>query len=457
MKELIIDLFAGGGGASTGIEQALGVPVDIAINHDPEAIEMHKANHPDTKHFIEDVFKVNPLEVTSGRPVGLLWASPDCTHFSRAKGGKPVKKEIRSLAWVVVHWAQPVKPRVIILENVPEFKTWGPLGDDNRPDPKKIGKTFNLWSNQLRGLGYNLDFRELSACDYGAPTIRKRFFMIARCDGQPITWPDPTHGEPGNLFGLEPYRTAAECIDWSIPCPSIFERKKPLAENTLKRIAKGLRKFVVETSDPFVIGIDHKSSNSAQWPIDSPLRTITKENRFAVVAPFLSKYHGQRADETRGQKVNQPLKTQDTSNRFALVSAFLTKFYGTSIGSDMRKPVPTVTATGQHLGEVRAFLVKYYGCGIGQSVNDPMHTVTVKDRLGLVTVAGEQYQIADIGLRMLAPHELMKAHAFPDNYVLVGTKTNQVAKVGNSVCPPMAKALVSANVKLEEIENVKVG
>jgi DNA (cytosine-5)-methyltransferase 1 len=404
MRELIVDLFAGGGGASEGIEQALGVTVDIAINHDPEAIKMHKANHPGTKHFIEDVVKVNPLEVVADRPVGLLWASPDCTHFSRAKGGKPVKKEIRSLAWVVVHWAQLVKPRVIILENVPEFKTWGPLGDDNRPDHKKVGKTFNLWANQLRELGYNLDFRELSACDYGTPTIRKRLFMIARCDGQPIIWPEATHGEAGNLFGLKPYHTAAECIDWSIHCPSIFERKKPLAENTLKRIAKGLRKFVIETGNPFVIGIDHQRSNSA-------------------VAPFLSKYHGQKAHETRGQKLDEPLKTQDTSNRFALVSAFLTKFYGTNIGS----------------------------------VNEPMHTITSKDRFGLVTVAGQKYQIADIGLRMLAPHELAAAQGFPESYQLIGTKTNQVAKIGNSVCPPIAKALVSANVELEQIIKVKVG
>jgi len=323
------------------------------------------------------------------------------------------------------------------------------------------------------------------------------------------------------LFGLAPFRTAAECIDWSIPCQSIFERKKPLAENTLKRIAKGLRKFVIETDNPFIIGIDHQSSQSAQWDIDSPLRTITRENRFAVVTPyvtkfrtgatghpvdeplhtitagsyikrpagaghalglvtpFLTKYHGQKAAETRGQKLDDPLKTQDTSNRFGLVSAFLTKFYSTNIGSDMRQPVPTITASGQHIGEVRAFLIKYYGCGDGQSLNDPMHTVTSKDRmgfvtvsgrklrcglpvdalqrLGIVTIAGEQYQIADIGLRMLQPHELAKAQGFPDSYRLIGTKSSQVAKIGNSVCPPIAKALISANVKLQQSGKVKVG
>ena len=493
MREITVDIFAGGGGASEGIEQALGVSVDEAVNHDPEAIKMHEANHPDTNHYIEDVFKVNPLEVVAGRPVGLLWASPDCTHFSKAKGGKPVKKEIRSLAWVVVHWANLVRPRVIMLENVPEFKTWGPLDENNQPDKSKAGKTFNLWANQLRGLGYQVEFRELSAADYGAPTIRKRLFMIARCDGQPILWPEPTHGEPGNIFRLPAYRSAAECIDWSIPCPSIFERKKPLVDNTLRRIAKGLKKFVFEAKEPFVIGIDQTGSNgSCAWGASQPLRTITKENRFALIAPYLSKYHGPRPNteqDARGGKLDEPIKTIDTQNRFALVTAFLskyyggvvgaslktpsptvtaidhnaliathlTKFYSTNIGSDMAKPMPTVTATGQHIGEVRAFLVKYYGCGIGQSVKKPMHTVTSKDRLGLITIAGEKYQIADIGLRMLQPRELARAQGFPDSYILTGTKTCQVAKLGNSVCPPIAKELVKANVELMEIGNVKVG
>ncbi|HPD32643.1 MAG TPA: DNA cytosine methyltransferase [Phycisphaerae bacterium] len=400
MKEIIVDLFAGGGGASEGIRQALGRSPHIAINHDPDAISMHAMNHPDCIHITEDVFRANPFEVIGDNQVGYLHASPDCTFFSRARGGKPVKKNIRSLAWVVVHWAQLVRPRVITLENVSEFQEWGPLNENNLPIPAKKGMTFRLWCNQLRGLGYKVEFRELIACDYGAPTIRKRLFMIARCDGQPpIIWPEPTHGPTGNLFGLTPYRTAAKCIDWTIPCPSIFERKKPLAEATMRRIAKGLKKYVLDNPNPFIM-----------------------------------KYY--------------------SGNRFGLVSAFLTKFYGTTIGSDMRQPVPTITATGQHIGEVRVFLVKYFGQGTGQGVNEPLHTITSRDRFGLVTVQGQKYQIADIGLRMLQPRELALAQGFPADYILTGTKSNQVAKIGNSVPPQVIRALVKANVELKQIKAV---
>jgi len=489
-REIVIDLFAGGGGASCGIEQALGVDVDEAVNHNPEAIEMHAANHKNTNHHIDDVFEVNPYKTANGRPVGLLWASPDCTHHSRAKGGKPVSKKIRGLAWVVVKWAKAIRPRVIMLENVPEFKEWGPLDENGRPDKSKKGKTFNLWSNQLRALGYEFQCRVLSACDYGAPTIRKRLFMITRCDGQPIVWPEPTHGEPGNLFGLAAYRTAAECIDWSIPCPSIFERKKPLVDNTLRRIARGIQKYVIETSDPFIIGIDNKSSKTGNaWNIKEPLKTIVKENRFALVAPTLAQigYGERKGQAPRVMAIKKPLGTVVSSGKHALVAAFLskyytgvvgaslnepvptvtgidhnaliathlTKFYGTSVGSDMRLPVPTVTATGQHIGEVRAFMIKYYGTNVGHGMKEPMHTVTTKDRLGLVTVAGQKYQIADIGLRMLSPRELALAQGFDRDYILTGTKTSQVAKIGNSVCPPIAKALVAANIKLKVVKTLR--
>jgi DNA (cytosine-5)-methyltransferase 1 len=486
---LLIDIFAGGGGASLGIEMALGRQVDIAINHDPDAIFMHKANHPHTKHYIEDVFKVNPLQATQGRPVDIIHLSPDCTHHSRAKGGKPVDNKRRGLAWVGVKWAAEVRPSVIILENVPEFREWGPLKKDNKPDKTKKGMTFRLFVNRLKGLGYQVEHRILSAADYGTPTIRKRLFLIARCDGQPIVWPQATHAEPGNIFELPAYRTAAECIDWSIPCPSIFERKKPLAENTLRRIAKGIEKFVIKNPNPFVLGIDNKSNPAAVWPIDSSLRTITLENRFALVAPYLTKYHGGKAGEGRGQKVDKSLLVQDTQNRFGLVTAFLskyytgvvgakidnplptvtaidhnalisthlTKFYGTNIGSDMRQPVPTVTATGQHIGEVRAFLIKYYGCGIGQQLTKSLDTIPTHDRFGLVTVAGQQYQIADIGLRMLTPRELARAQGFPDSYILTGTKSCQVAKIGNSVCPPLEAALVRANIQPTKLEHARVG
>jgi DNA (cytosine-5)-methyltransferase 1 len=498
MREIIVDLFAGGGGFTQGAEEALGMSVDIAVNHDPDAIEMHKTNHPATEHYTEDVFKVNPWKAVAGRKVGLLLAAPDCTHHSRAKGGKPVSNKRRGLAWVVVKWAKAVRPRIIILENVPEFREWGPLTKDDLPDPAKKRMTFNLWANQLRGLGYKVEHRVLCAADYGAPTIRKRLFVVARCDGQPIVWPDATHGAEAGLFSLKPYRTAAECIDFDLPCPSIFERKKPLAEATLRRIAKGIQKYVIEAQEPFIVrtghysnitgkgshfrgqgldkplatitsindkalvmptlvGIDNQSSQSGTWKADEPLRTITLENRFAIVAAMLSKYHGQKASESRCHSPAEPMRVLDTQNRVSLVAAHPTKFYGTSIGSDLRQPVPTITGKGQHIAEVRAFLVKYYGCGVGQSVKEAMHTVTTKDRIGLVTVAGIDYAIADIGLRMLTPRELARAQGFPESYILTGTKTNQVAKIGNSVCPPVARALVAANVKIKESENVKAG
>ena len=281
MRELIVDNFAGGGGASTGIELAIGRSVDIAINHDPAAIAMHKANHPTSKHYCESVWEVDPMEATAGDKVGLAWFSPDCKHFSKAKGGKPVEKKIRGLAWIVLKWAGKVRPRVIILENVEEFQTWGPL-KKGRPIKNRKGETFRKWKEQLESLGYVVDHRELKACDYGAPTIRKRFFLIARCDGKKIVWPEPTHGNPNSLEVqaglLKPWKTAADIIDWEIPCKSIFERKKPLAENTLKRIAKGLEKFVFNNPEPFIVSIGQTGfSKDRSRSIHDPLNTIVSK------------------------------------------------------------------------------------------------------------------------------------------------------------------------------------
>lgn len=445
MNGLIVDNFAGGGGASTGIEMALGRSVDIAVNHDARALEMHRANHPDTLHLCEDVFDVKPAMVCGGRPVDLAWFSPDCKHFSKAKGGRPVDKKVRGLAWVAVRWAREVRPAFIVLENVEEFQTWGPLGPDGRPDARRRGLTFRRFVGNLRGLGYTVDWRELVAADYGAPTTRKRLFLIARCDGCAIVWPEPTHGavETADLFGhRHPWKTAAECIDWSLPCPSIFERTRPLVDATLRRIAQGIRRFVVEAPEPFICGIDNKSSGPGSvWPLGSPLTTITTENRHALVVPSIVKnYSG-----VTGHPVDRPLGAITTVDHHALCAAFLSKFYSTNVGSDLRAPVPTVTSTGQHLAEVRAFLVKYYGTGVGQRINDPLATITTKDRLGLVTVLGQQYQIQDIGLRMLQPHELFLAQGFPASYRLVGTKTDQVRLCGNSVAPPVAEAIVREN------------
>ena len=648
-SELIIDNFAGGGGTSTGLEQAFGRPVDIAINHDPEALAMHAANHPHTIHLCESVWDVDPIKVTDNRPVGLVWLSPDCKHFSKAKGGKPVEKRIRGLAWVTLRWAAKCKPRVIMLENVEEFKTWGPLlveaDGSAKPDPAKKGKTFDSFIRQLRAHGYTVDYREMRGCDHDTPTIRKRFFLVARRDGIAIKWPEPTHGAPDSIGvragKLLPYRTAAECIDFSLPCPSIFERDKPLAPATLRRIAKGIMRYVVDAADPFIVNTaNSKTTGRAPnvWETAEPLRTITSAPGFSVVSPTIVPVTHQGGDRTesigepfrtitgahRGEKAlgvatlvqvgygeregqapraldiekplgtvvgaaakhalveaelvpfvmtnttghpgaganmpvptitaagnqavataflakhytgvvgsdladpigtitacdhhslvtafltehanasnqrvmpaDEPLRTicaQVRGGHFSMVSAHITKFRTGATGSDMNMPLPTITAGpkenpagaphalgivtsnmiklrgtstaagtdeplgtvsagGQHHAEVRAFLLSYYGTDQAPEIDGPLATVTSRDRFGLVTIHGQDYQIVDIGLRMLQPRELFRAQGFPEDYIIGDdpaqglklTKSAQVRMCGNSVCPPMAKALILAN------------
>ena len=451
--ELIVDNFAGGGGASVGMELATGRPVDIAINHDPAAVLMHRANHPFTQHYCENVWAIDPVKACRGQKVGLAWFSPDCKHFSKAKGGKPVSKKIRGLAWIVLKWAGKVHPRVIILENVEEFQTWGPVRK-GKPVKKLAGTTFEKWQLQLQSLGYTIEHRELRACDFGAPTIRKRFFLIARNDGQPIVWPKPTHGDPSSeevkSGKLKPWRTAAEIIDWNIPCPSIFDRKKPLAENTMRRIARGIKKFVVDNPDPFIV--NYKFSNEPE-SIGRPLSTVTAVNSHYLVAPSLIQYHSETAkNEVRGQSIAEPIMTVDSSPRYALVSAFISKFYKTGTGQSLREPLHTVTTSPGHFAEVQAFLIKYYGQGTGQKVTEPLDTVVSKDRFGLVTIHGTDYQIVDIGMRMLTPRELFAAQGFPPDYIIdvdcegnAYPKSEQVARCGNAVPPPFAVALVRAN------------
>ncbi len=547
MRGLIIDNFAGGGGASTGIEMAIGRSVDIAINHDPDAIAMHAVNHPNTLHYCESVFDVDPLQATAGMPVDLVWLSPDCTHFSKAKGSKPVSKFIRGLGWIGVRWALKVRPKVMKMENVEEYKTWGPLIADAEgnhfPCPDRKGETFAAFVSimttgiapdhpalaecceflgitdpapLINGLGYKVEWRELRACDYGAPTIRKRLFMIMRCDGRPIVWPEPTHGKPDNKEVkaglLKPYRTAAECIDWSIPCPSIFGRKKPLADATMKRIARGLVRYVIEAETPFVVENQYlpfvtehsNASNQRNMPADEPSAIITAGGcgKSQLVAAFLSKYYGEKSPtEARGVALGEPVHTLTTENRFGVVTAHLAKHYGgnyngpgadivdpmptvTSVdhnalvtshlvklrgtckdGQPVTEPMPTITAGGTHVGEVRAFLLKYYGNEAdGCELQDPLHTITGRDRFGLVTVNGVDHVIVDIGMRMLQPHELFKAQGFPEHYIIDRdasgkpmTKTAQVGRCGNSVPPPFAEALVRANLpelctKTKELE-----
>lgn len=573
--ELIVDNFAGGGGASTGIEMATGYSVDIAINHDPEAIKMHKANHPNTKHYCENVWAVDPVKACKGHPVALAWFSPDCKHFSKAKGGKPKDKNIRGLAWVACRWAGLVRPRVIMLENVEEFKTWGPLGRRHHPIKAKQGETFQKFVQQLTDLGYEVQFRELIAADYGAPTMRKRFFMIARCDGKPIVWPEPTHAPADSeevKAGLKkPYVGAYTQLDFSLPCPSIFDTSeeikekygiravRPLAQKTMDRIARGFIKFVLNNPKPFIIQCNHggeRRPNDIREPMPTitgkhgygivepymvqigqtgftkdrskdvreplttivsknehcliepmlapymgtnttnhpggncrdPIHTITTGNQQCLISPTLIQYHSETAkDEVRGQLIEEPIMTVDSSNRYGLVTSFLHKYYdggykgaGESMekplptvtawdhnsvvtanliqmnnhcdGRDMRDPIPTITAGDGHFGEVRAFLVKYYGQGTGQDLKEPLDTIPTHDRFGLVTINGVDYQIVDIGLRMLEPRELYGCQGFPDDYIIdhdytgkTYPRSEQVRRCGNAVCPPIPAALVRAN------------
>jgi len=493
--DLVVDLFAGGGGASVGLEAALGRPVDIAINHSATALAVHRANHPATRHLEADIWEVRPLDATGGAPVEILWASPDCTHFSVAKGDVPKSQKIRSLAWAVVRWAKAVRPAVIFLENVQEFRGWGPLGADGRPDKSRMGQTFRAWRRKLEGLGYVVDYRVLDASLYGAPTRRRRLFLIARCDGQAIRWPDPTHG-PGRL----PLHTAAECIDWSLPCPSIFERKKPLAEKTLWRIAQGIRRFVLETPSPFIVKVNHGKREARVEPIGDPLSTVTAERRgHAVVAPTLIQTgYGERAGQAArvpgldkplgtvvgcgqkhalvaaflakhfgdpnrasgggiviGDQLDRPIGTVTARDHHSLAAVALAKFRGTSDQhpgcAPVDEPLPTISAGGIHVAEVRAFLTAYYGNGSpGQPLDEPTRTITSKHRLGLVTVAGVDYQIVDISMRMLEPHELLRAQfgRFAKDYDLSSatTKAARVRLIGNSVCPELAEAIVAANI-----------
>lgn len=585
-NEIILDSFAGGGGASTGIEMALGRSPDVAINHDPEAVAMHTINHPETEHFCQSVWKVDPSDVAARGPIGLAWFSPDCKHFSKAKGGKPVEKNIRDLAWIVVAYARlpaHLRPRIICLENVEEFLTWGPLGADGMPDKERAGEEFWKWRGELKRHGYKVDTRILRACDYGAPTIRKRLFLIARCDGRPIVWPEPTHGAPDSPEALSgkrlPWRTAAECIDWSIPCPSIFDRPKSLADATLRRIAAGTMRYVVNAAKPFIVPVTHSGGPTRVHDIEEPLRTVTtaKRGELALIAPslvvnttghpggraddplhtittgghhaliaahlstmrnaakpfneadapmhtitaggahicevaaFLTKYHGTSAGADAeapfptvtansfhkrpggnpplaicaahltkhyggvvGHGVEQPIGTVTTSDHHSITTAHLTHMYGSNKGGggDPEAPAKTVTASSNHAGLVFAFLDKYFGSAQqGQNTGEPLHTVTAKPRFGLVTVTvdGEPYVIADIGMRMLQPRELFRAQGFPEGYIIdfdIETeatritksgkivtkkarkplsKASQVRMCGNSVCPPLAAAIVRAN------------
>lgn len=399
LDEIIVDNFAGGGGASTGIELATGTPVTIAINHDPDAILMHKTNHPHTLHLCESVWDVDPVEICAGRKVALAWFSPDCKHFSKAKGGKPVDKNIRGLAWVAVRWAATVKPRVILLENVEEFKTWGPVVD-GQPDIKQRGKTFKSFVNALKRHGYSVEWKELKACDYGAPTIRKRFFMIARCDGKQIVWPKPTHGK-----GLKPYRTAAEIIDWSLPCPSIFDTAeiikerygvkavRPLADNTMKRIARGIQKFVIDNHEPFIVQVNHSGANHHYCNnINDPLTTITAKHGYGIVSPVMTAIGQTGFSDDRSYGIDEPIRAVVSKAEQCIIASSLIQYHSEQSSKEVRgqyidKPVLTVDAAPRY-GMVTAFMSKYYEGGYqgnGNDVKDPLNTITSVDHNAIVT------------------------------------------------------------------------
>ena len=430
LDEIIVDNFAGGGGASTGMELATGRVVDIAINHDPDAILMHKTNHPHTTHYQASVWDVDPVEVCAGRPVGLAWFSPDCKHFSKAKGGKPVDKSIRGLAWIALRWAGTVRPRVIILENVEEFQTWGPVRR-GKPVKSKKGQTFQKFVRQLYALGYDVQWRELVAADYGAPTTRKRFFLIARCDGRAIIWPEATHAsrdsqEVKNGEKL-PWRSASEIIDWSLPCPSIFDTRetikakygltaqRPLRPNTLCRVARGVDKFVIQSANPFIIPVGYGERkgqaprvHDAEEPLPTavgvakhgvvqpymvqvnhagdfrgqslkePVQTITAKLGEGLVCPAMIQYHTEQTERVRGQGVTDPIMTIDAANRYGVAAPTLVKYYsGEKQGQDVAAPLHTIT-TKDREGLAISHLVKLHHNDVGGPVDGPLATITAE-------------------------------------------------------------------------------
>ena len=480
--EMIVDLFAGGGGASTGILQATGRHPDLAVNHDAVAIACHTANHPTTRHEQASIWAVEPRAACAGRPVGLLWASPDCRHFSRASGGRPRWKSVRSLPGVVI--------------------TWGPLLDDGRPCPARVGRSFRAWAGRLRGMGYTVEWRELCAADFGAPTIRTRLFVVARCDGEPIRWPAPTHSRHGGLIETR-WRSAAECIRWDVPAPSIFDRKRPLAPATCRRIAAGIAKFVMGAAEPFTMHLTHHGAERCQ-SLHAPMRTITSANRgeMALVAPTLASVaHGEvspsgvkrwgsgardilaplntilagggttalvapvlatidhQSNPAGTSAATAPIGTITAKARHVLAAAFLAQHNGGTIGRAASAPASTITTRGtqtqlvtavlapealDRAEQVAAFLVRYNGTNIGQPMTEPLGTITTKPRFALVQVAGVPHVITDIGMRMLLPEELSAAQGLPPGYRLPATKTDAIRLIGNSVSPPPAAALLRA-------------
>ncbi|KAF0631384.1 DNA cytosine methyltransferase [Acinetobacter baumannii] len=533
-EKIIVDFFAGGGGASTGLEMGLNRPVYVAVNHNPKAVAMHEANHPHTIHYVQDVFAVDPVEICDGYQVGWFHASPDCTHHSQAAGGQPRKKEIRDLSWVVLKVAGKVRPDVISLENVKQILNWCPLIakrdkatgrvvtlDRNNikgkksyrvaepgevvprnnqflvPNQKLKGKTWRHFVKQLEKLGYVVEWKLLRAADYGAPTTRERLFLIARCDGQPIVWPEPTHRsktERSKLITrarkLPFWRTGAEIIDFTDLGKSIFDRPKPLADATLRRIARGLQKFVLDEKEPFFVEsatpfISRDFGTSTGHLVNEPLATITSTfgGHSALISPIVAPFFTEfaNASQQRNWSIEQPLTTicaQVKGGHHALVAPYLVHAghgegtpdnprWGKGCDS-IQDPLGTITTSGgrnivsavlskENLNDalrVATFLINFYGNGDARDIKAPLDTLTTKDRLALVTVwiKGEPWVIVDIRMRMLKPRELFRAQGFPDSYVIEHghdgkplSKTDQVFMCGNSVSPLPMAAIARAN------------
>lgn len=470
-NEIIVDQYAGGGGASVGITEGLQTDVTLAINHSPGAIAMHKTNHPNTKHYCESIFDVCPVEATKGRPVGLMWASPDCKHYSKAAGGRPVDKSIRCLSWSIIKWAASVPVRVISMENVEEIMQWGPVEEFKpgkyRPIKDKQGETFNAfvaamttgldksdpaWS-EIRetlgssfkhyekieqGLGYKLEHRILRASDYGAPTIRKRLFIVARNDNLPIVWPEKTHG-----LGREPYKPASSIMDFNIPVKSIFNRRKPLVPKTMERLAKGFQRFIIENDEPFTI----PSDQPVTFKQDDAPDTVYRSQSDNMSVAFIAKHY----TGVNGSSIRDPLHTITCKDHNALVVSHLVKFKGTNIGHSMDAPMHTICC-GNHHAECRTVLKKLASNESGSALPNPLRSFSDADQFGLVTIRGEQYIIVDIGMRFLSPRELFLAQGFDESYQIEFdsdgnkfTKSEQIERCGNSVSPPVAKAIVEAN------------
>lgn len=440
------DLFCGAGGSSTGlmrVAESLGVDIDLtAVNHWPTAVETHAKNHPGARHVCESLDSIDPRKVTGGS-LDLLWASPECTHHSTARGGKPINDQSRSTAWCVVRWAEALRPRYVIVENVPEFQTWGPIGSNNRPLASRKGETFGAWLTAMRSLGYTVEAQVLNSADYGAATTRRRLFVVARLDGGrsrgAIHWPSPTHAPAGtaSLFGgLPQWRAAREIIDWSERGTSIFGRSKPLAENTLRRIASGARKFWGVELEPFLVAMEH---GGRELDVNKPLPTITtaKGGAFGVAQPFLVPFYGDKAGSgPRTHDIAHPLATVTTEPKFGLCEPFLLGQQSGAEGRSVSDPSPTVATKGA-ISLIEPFLVAFYGSGMNiEPIRQPLRTITTKDRFGLV-----QPMALDITFRMLRPHELASAMGFPSDYQFAGTKTDAVKQIGNAVEVNQAAAL----------------